>query len=148
MDANLTAEKLESWKEKLGRQAAAQASKRYRQRNQSEYNEKARLRMAKRRASMSGEAIARRNERARERYRENRGFVLGAQYSKRKDKSNEEHGREIRRQRQSRDIMPGMLFDLKDDGAPEYEVERLKWRSRVLGERQSQATGINRADQW
>ncbi|KAL0567870.1 hypothetical protein V5O48_014124 [Marasmius crinis-equi] len=132
MQDNPTADKIEAWKKKLNMQAAAQASKRYRQRNQAEYNQKARLRMARRRQNLSAEDIEKRNEKARTRYRDNRSFVLGTQQAKREQKQKQEG-----RQTHSRRVMPMSLFDVKDRGGQEYEIERLKWRSQVLGERQT-----------
>ncbi|KAL0567118.1 hypothetical protein V5O48_014876 [Marasmius crinis-equi] len=139
MAENHTADKLEAWKKQLSQQAAAQASKRYRERHQVECNEKARLRMARlrRRAKLSQEDIDKRNAQARARYRENRVFVLGAQIGKRWRKEKEEGRRATPRQ-----VMPVELLDLKDRGGPEYEVERLKWKSQILGERRTRLNGI------
>ncbi|KAL0567416.1 hypothetical protein V5O48_014577 [Marasmius crinis-equi] len=136
MEETPTSDKIEAWKRQLAKQSAAQASKRYRQRHQAQYNEKARLRMAKRRGALSPEAIEKRNEKARAQYRSQRESILDARLDKRNGDYIAEHGWEARYSQNFRRCMPSELLELRERGGPEYEIERLKWKSRVLGARQ------------
>ncbi|KAL0570878.1 hypothetical protein V5O48_011073 [Marasmius crinis-equi] len=137
MEETLTSDKIEAWKKMLSKQSSAQASKRYRQRHQAQYNEKARLRMAKRRGSLSPEAIEKRNEKARARYRAQRESILDNRLDKRNGKFIAEHGWDTHYNQNFCRCMPTELLELRERGGPEYELERLKWKSRVLGARES-----------
>ncbi|KAL0572582.1 hypothetical protein V5O48_009386 [Marasmius crinis-equi] len=124
-------DKVERMKKRMAKESAAQAAQKYRER--AEYNEKARVRMAQKRQTLTEDQVAKRQEAARKWYERNRIFILEKAKKKRiQDHIDRNRTEGYKETYPARQVVPAHLLSLRKRDPAQFDTEKFKWKKKLL----------------